>query len=104
MVTTGERYRPGGRLFSALHPSQSMRPEEFLDFAAELANSSSSGSAAHRSAVSRAYYGVYHAVRSAIEKDLSISCRADSGGNEHKLLVDYLAGSQLTKPRRLRGC
>jgi hypothetical protein len=31
----------------------------------------------------------------AIEKDLSISCRADSGGNEHKLVVDYLAGSQV---------
>ena len=72
-----------------------MRPEEFLDFATELANSSNSGSAAHRSAVSRAYYGVYHAVRSIIEKDLSISCRADSGGNEHKLLIDYLAGSQV---------
>lgn len=72
-----------------------MRPEEFLDFAAELANSNTSGSAAHRSAVSRSYYGVYHAVRSAIEKGLSISCRADSGGNEHKLVVDYLAGSQV---------
>jgi len=72
-----------------------MRPDQFIDFATELANSAGSGAAAHRSATSRAYYGVYHAVRFLIEKGLSISCRAEAGGNEHKLVQEFLKNCQV---------
>lgn len=65
-----------------------MKPSEFTFYAAKLASRANLTRAEYRSAISRAYYGVFHSVKEFVEKDLGHSCKA--GGSEHRKLQQFL--------------
>lgn len=68
-----------------------MRAEDFVSFAGQLAAKGGSHPAAYRSAISRAYYGVFHRARQLIEE---LGIRTTTGqGNEHFYLRRLLQGS-----------
>jgi len=66
-----------------------MNPDEFLKLANRLALSRSSGPAEFRSAVSRAYYAVYHIAERILNDQMQFHCR--SGGNEHQWVQRHYA-------------
>jgi len=68
-----------------------MKPEEFLTYAQRIAATPGLSAAEYRSAVSRAYYGVYLQTRDWL-KSLGIVIK---GGNEHKLMRVYLTESKV---------
>ena len=68
-----------------------MKPELFLTLARAISNKPIVGPAECRTAISRAYYGVFHSLRRFIKLDLSISIHASGGrDNSHLLLQQYL--------------
>jgi uncharacterized protein (UPF0332 family) len=67
-----------------------MTPHEFIAFAGKLAAMSSGGEAAVRTAVSRAYYGAFHAARELLA-DLNVSIAANL--RSHGLVRQCLIGS-----------
>jgi hypothetical protein len=68
-----------------------MKPQEFLSYAQQIASSPSLSAAEYRSAISRAYYGVYLQSRDWL-KSLGIVIK---GGNEHKQMRVYLVESKV---------
>jgi uncharacterized protein (UPF0332 family) len=71
-----------------------MTGREFLTLAGKLAVMQQLGPAGERSAVSRAYYGVFHLAKELLE-DLNIHIPRDE--NAHKKLVMYFANSRQTE-------
>lgn len=76
-----------------------MTPEEFVNFAGQLAARPNAGAAIYRTAISRAYYGEYHQVREFFELDLQIPCNA--GGSEHALLIKLLYNANVAEAHDL---
>lgn len=68
-----------------------MIPNNFVQFAGELAARNPGSPAAFRSAVSRAYYGVFHEIKSLLENELRQRIR--TGGNEHIFVQVLLRNS-----------
>jgi len=71
-----------------------MKPDAFILLANRLASDAASGPEAHRSAISRAYYGAYLSVLN-FKDDLGISCRIESKLSEHQSLQQLLANSNV---------
>ena len=64
-----------------------LRPQEFFSLAQELADNSTE---VHwRSAISRAYYGVFHITRDRVSRRTNVT----KGKDVHKFLKDYLSNN-----------
>lgn len=69
-----------------------MDAADFLDFARQLAADGGLTAAGHRTATSRAYYGAFHAARTALER---IGVRSPRGDNEHQFVQRALLNCQV---------
>lgn len=78
-----------------------MNPEQFLVVAKSLVDNDAASSGASRSAVSRAYYFVFHSIRDLIEQELKIKVKGSAGGNEHKLLQDLLLNCNVNQAAQI---
>ncbi len=66
-----------------------MSPEQFLQLANRLALSAASGPAEFRTAISRAYYGIFHTARQVLNEQMQFYCK--SGANEHQWIQRHFA-------------
>lgn len=64
-----------------------MEPREFIDFSGQIAARANTGAAGARSAVSRAYYGAFHAAAQFLEE---IGCGVPANGHSHNLIPQCL--------------
>lgn len=70
-----------------------MTPADFVAYAEQVAVAPRTGPAGYRSAISRAYYGAYHAALSFLEHD--VGQRLPKLGNEHLLVQRFLEHSRV---------